>query len=186
MPGTSTALVLRASPGEDAAFASLYAEHHAAVLRCCRGILRDPDEAADAAQNAMLKALRAMRASGPPDDPRAWLSAIARNEAISLLRRRRSDEPLPAGDGPSFPAAEDRALDREEVRQLVGDLSELPERQRGALLMREVSGLGYDAIAQRLATSQGNARQNVHAARDNLRQMSAGREMRCDLVRAAI
>ncbi|HLM51176.1 MAG TPA: hypothetical protein VK279_11565, partial [Solirubrobacteraceae bacterium] len=46
--------------------------------------------------------------------------------------------------------------------------------------------LGYDAIAQRLATSQGNARQNVHAARDNLRQMSAGREMRCDLVRAAI
>src|SRR5829696_8332824 len=110
MPGTSAALVLQASPGEDGAFASLYAEHHAAVLRCCRGILRDPDEAADAAQNAMLKALGAVGPAGQPDDPRAPLPASAGDEATRLLPRRRSDAPLRAGDGPSFPADEERAL----------------------------------------------------------------------------
>ena len=169
-------LVEEAKAGNDAAFAALYVRHRRAVHARCFGILRDHDEAADAAQNAMLSALRALRRDGSPTNLRGWLLSIAHNEAVSLLRRGRPVEPLDAHDGGAGPGADEGAFQRERLRQLVDDLNALPDRQRCALLLREASGFSYRDIASELGTSTGNARQTVHAARRNLRKRRVGRE----------
>ena len=52
-----------------------------------------------------------------------------------------------ADDLPAFATTEERHAEREELRQLERDLAELPERQRSALVLRELSGLSHDEIA---------------------------------------
>ena len=169
-------LVEEAKAGSDAAFAALYVRHQRAVHARCFRVLRDHDEAADAAQNAMLSALRALRRDDSPANLRAWLLSIAHNEAVSLLRRSRPAEPLEVGHAGAGPGADEGAFQRERLRQLVDDLHALPDRQRGALLLREASGFSYRHIASVLGTSAGNARQTVHAARRNLHKRRVGRE----------
>jgi RNA polymerase sigma factor (sigma-70 family) len=170
-------LVDECKAGSDAAFAVLYVRYERAVRARCFGILRDHDEAADAAQNTMLSALRALRRDDAPTNLRAWLLSIAHNEAVSLLRRNRPAEPLEAGaTGGAGPGADEGAFERERLRQLVDDLNALPDRQRGALLLREASGFSYRDIASALGTSAGNARQTVHAARRNMHKRRVGRE----------
>ena len=169
-------LVEEAKAGSDAAFAALYVRHQRAVHARCFRVLRDHDEAADAAQNAMLSALRALRRDDLPTNLRAWLLSIAHNEAVSLLRRSRPAEPLEVGHAGAGPGADEGAFQRERLRQLVDDLNALPDRQRGALLLREASGFSYRHIASVLGTSAGNARQTVHAARRNLHKRRVGRE----------
>ena len=178
-------LVEEAKAGSDAAFAALYVRHQRAVHARCFRVLRDQDEAADAAQNAMLSALRALRRDDSPTNLRAWLLSIAHNEAVSLLRRIRPAEPLEAGHAGAGPGADEGAFQRERLRQLVDDLNALPDRQRGALLLREASGFSYRHIASVLGRSAGNARQTVHAARRNLTSAGVGRERRVAGVRAA-
>ena len=60
------------------------------------------------------------------------------------------------------------------------------ERQRGALVMRELSGLGFDEIGAALGTSAAVARQTVYEARLGLREIETGREMSCDAVAKAL
>ena len=78
---------------------------------------------------------------------RPWLYRVARNESISLLRRRRTVAEPDEALLPSQPAADVTFEARERLRTLVADLAALPERQRSALVMRELSGLKYEEIA---------------------------------------
>src|SRR3954470_15403194 len=81
-------LVEEAREGSDAAFAALYVRYQRDVHARCFAVLRDHDEAADASQNAMLNALRALRRNRSPSNLRGWLLTIAHNEAVSLRRTR--------------------------------------------------------------------------------------------------
>jgi RNA polymerase sigma factor (sigma-70 family) len=172
--------------GDQRAFEAIFRRYRQQLYRFCRGILADPDEAQDAFQSTMEAALRAL-----PDEPRqialrAWLFRVAYNESISILRRRpRVADPVAVPDWRE-PVADSQTEPRERLRQLVADLHALPDRQRGALVMRELSGLGYPEIAQALDASQAAARQVVYEARLALREVARGREMECDLVRRAL
>jgi hypothetical protein len=75
---------------------------------------------------------------------------------------------------------------RERLRQLFADLHELQERQRAALVMRELNGLGYDEIGSALASSPASAKQLVYEARTALHEMAEGREMSCEAVRTSL
>ena len=75
---------------------------------------------------------------------------------------------------------------RERLRQLISDLSALPERQRGALLMREAAGLDFDEIGAALGTTAAVARQTLYEARLGLREMDSGREMNCTAATRAL
>jgi RNA polymerase sigma factor (sigma-70 family) len=169
-------LVQEARGGSDAAFAALYVRYQRLVHARCFSVLRNDEEAADAAQNTMINAYRSLRRNGSPDNLRGWLLSIAHNESVSLLRRNRPSEPLEIEHHGAGPGADEGAFDRERLRQLVDDLQALPDRQRGALLLREASGFSYRRIASVLGTSAGNARQTVHQARRNMRQRRIGRD----------
>jgi RNA polymerase sigma factor (sigma-70 family) len=174
--------------GSQRAFATLYDRYHQPLYRYCRSILRNDADAQDALQSAFASALLALQ-RGRLDAPvRPWLFRIAHNEAISLARRRRYWEELGDDGDPDRCAvsAEDRAAQRERLALLVADIRELPERQRGALVMRELSGLSHADIAIALEISVGAAKQAIFEARGALADFAEGRAMACEEVRRMV
>src|SRR6476661_560758 len=80
-----------ASRRSERAFATLYERHHQALYRYCLSIVRNPQDAQDALQSALVRALAALRASERDLAVRPWLFRIAHNEAVSILRKRRPE-----------------------------------------------------------------------------------------------
>jgi RNA polymerase sigma factor (sigma-70 family) len=175
-----------AAAGHERAFTVMYKRYHQPLYRYCRSILRDDSDAQDALQSTFAAAFAAL-ARGQRDAPiRPWLFRIAHNEAISLLRRRRPTADLSAASGAWTASTEDQVAERTELRTLLHDLDRLTERQRSALVMRELSGLSHEEIATALGTSVGTAKQTIYEARRSIFQFAEGRAMPCDEVRRAI
>jgi len=172
-----------ASKGDPRAFAAIYERHHQDLFRYCRSITGNAEDAGDALQSTMAAALRALRGERREIALRPWLFRIAHNESVSLVRRRRPSTQLTEASTPSTPGPHTTACMRERVSALVADMRELPERQRGALVMRELNGLDYGEISEVLHISGGAARQAVYEARLALTALDEGRDMECDSVR---
>jgi RNA polymerase sigma-70 factor (ECF subfamily) len=174
-----------AASGSDPAFATLYSRYSGTLFAYCRSITRNPEDGWDALQNAMIKVLVALRRTPGRSAPvRPWLFCICHNEAIGVLRRRSAAERV-AGEAPhtTVAGADEQALMREHVTEMVSDVQQLPTGQRAALVMRELADLRYEEIAIALETTEGNARQLVFAARAGLRDSRAGRGLPCESVR---
>jgi RNA polymerase sigma factor (sigma-70 family) len=175
-----------AARGDADAFAVIYERHLQALYRYCLAIVANPDDASDCLQTVMMKAFDALRQSSREISLKPWLFRIAHNEAISLIRRRRPAAEETEETVGSAPGADVDADRRESLTRLVADLRELPERQRGALIMRELNGMDVKEIAEWLGTSTGGARQAIFQARTALQEYAAGREMDHEEVREAI
>jgi RNA polymerase sigma factor (sigma-70 family) len=178
-------LARRAAEGDGQAFAALYQRHHQALYRYCRGILGNAEDAADALQNTMTAALRALPGERREIRVKPWLFRIAHNESISLLRRRPPTAGLEEAVNVAAPQGSD-ADTRERLRELVTDLRELHDRQRAALVMRELSGFEYEEIGSVLGTTPAATKQLVYEARTALHEMADGRNMSCDSVRRSL
>ncbi|MBK5116106.1 MAG: RNA polymerase sigma factor, partial [Thermoleophilia bacterium] len=178
---------MRARRGETRAFEEIFYKHHQEIYRYCLAIVHNPSDAEDALQATMSAALRALPGEQRDVDLRPWLFLVAHNEAISIIRGRRGhsalDEEQPAGAASS---AAEEAEGRQRLRALVTDLKTLPERQRAALVMRELSDLSYAEIAAVLGCAEGSARQTVYEARMALKGQAEGRKMECEEARRTI
>jgi RNA polymerase sigma factor (sigma-70 family) len=174
-------LARRAAEGDNQAFAALYQRHHQALYRYCRAILGNSDDAADALQNTMAAALRALAGERREIRVKPWLYRIAHNESISLLRRRPPHAGLEEAVNVAAPSGADAAT-RERLRQLVADVRELPDRQRTALVMRELNGLDYGEIGAAIGCNAAATKQTVYEARTALHEMADGRDMSCEEV----
>jgi RNA polymerase sigma factor (sigma-70 family) len=171
----------RAARGDAAAFAVVYERHHQALYRYCRSILRHDEDAQDALQSTMARAFAALQDEQRDFELRPWLFRIAHNEAISILRRRRETGEL--DELPALGELEDRVAEREELRLLQLDLADLPERQRAALILRELNGLSHQEIGVVLELSTGAVKQAIFDARSALFSFREGREMACHDIR---
>ncbi|MCW3002778.1 MAG: sigma-70 family polymerase sigma factor, partial [Conexibacter sp.] len=176
----------RFGAGDGSAFTQLYRDHQGDVFRYCRSLLHDEEDAHDAAQCTWTAIWTAPGAARRDVPLRPWLFRIAHNEAISILRRRRPHDVLTDLE---VPALDDVASDvelRDRLATLRADLVSLPERQRAALLLREVGGLGHSEIAELFGISAAAAKQTIYEARRALLEAEGGRSMACDLVQRAI
>jgi RNA polymerase sigma factor (sigma-70 family) len=172
--------------GSGRAFTVLYERYHQQLYRYARALLRDDADAQDALQSALTAAFSALEA-GRRDAPlKPWLYRIVHNESISLLRKRRPHQELDEQAAGTGPSVQERAEQRERLSELVGDLQELPVRQRAALVMRELSGLSHEEIAVALGSTVGATRQTIFEARRSLQEFSEGRAMSCDAVCQAL
>lgn len=178
-------LARQAGRGSQRAFAVLYERYHQPLYRYCRSIVRNDGDAQDVLQSTFTAALSALMDDRRNAPLRPWLYRIAHNEAITALRRRNRENAQELSEaGPQAVAsAEDQAADRARWSALMADLALLPERQRSALLLRELSGLSHEEIAITLGTSAGTAKQAIFEARQALADLAEGREMPCDEVR---
>jgi RNA polymerase sigma factor (sigma-70 family) len=179
-------LVRLAAAGHERAFAVVYERHHQALYRYCRSILRNDADAQDALQSTFTAAFAALGRGGPNAPIRPWLFRIAHNEAVSALRRRRPTVGLSDATDYQTVSVEDQVADRGRLDLLLRDLRELHDRQRSALVMRELSGLSHEEIALALGTSVGAAKQAIYEARRSLFEFVEGRAMSCDEIRRTI
>ena len=149
---SSKRLAARAAAGDERAFTLIFERHHQELYRYCLAILRRPADAEDALQSTMSKALASLPGESREIQLRPWLFRVAHNESISILRDRAgsTSELDEQSAGPEHEGPVAQAEMSERMRELVADLGSLPDRQRSALVMRELSGLGYAEIASAL------------------------------------
>ncbi|HEY6785035.1 MAG TPA: sigma-70 family RNA polymerase sigma factor [Gemmatimonadales bacterium] len=166
-------LVTRSLAGDRAAFGALVDRYAAQARRVARAVLRDPDDADDAAQDAFLSALVKLEQYDPRRPFGPWLMRIVANAATDRRRRRsvRSAEPLDpgvVGGGPRPDTAAERSALSERLRQA---LAELPERRRLAVVLFDVEGYSHAEIAGMLKIPEGTVRSEVFHARRKLRTL---------------
>jgi RNA polymerase sigma-70 factor, ECF subfamily len=170
---TESALLERARAGDMDAREQLVRLHLDDVYRLTYRVLGDRELAQDAAQDAMVNALRALDRFRGDASLRTWLLRIALNAARSVGRRRvrrrevslvlASEEPSRDAD----PAV--RVEERMEVDRVDRLLQKLPPKQRLAVALRVQQGLSYAEIAATLGCSEGAARVNYHLGVKRLR-----------------
>jgi RNA polymerase sigma factor (sigma-70 family) len=174
VPRDDHILVTRARNGDGLAFAQLLARHDRRLLRACKGVLGDPDAAADVAQDAALVAWLQLDRLREPDRFGAWLAGIGR---MLSLRVRRSAPPTPAvADGETSERAADerdeplaRVLAAERSSELAAAIASLPPGQRDAIVLFHLADLPQTEVALRLGTRQGAVSTRLHKARAALR-----------------
>jgi RNA polymerase sigma-70 factor (ECF subfamily) len=185
METEEAALIERSRSGDLAAFNALVLSYQGQVYNLCLRMLRSPQAAEDAAQEAFVAAYRAIhRFRG--GSFRAWLLRIAANACYDELRRCRSrpqvpleapaDEEclraqLPAPDEP----LEQRAERLELARCLQEGLASLPSDQRLALILRDVQGLAYEEVAEAAGVSLGTVKSRISRGRAALRDFLLAR-----------
>src|SRR4051812_5479754 len=171
--------------GPHGAFEALVQRYQPRLLAFCRHMLSSREDAEDVLQEVFTAAFNAIRADDRPINARPWLYRIARNRSLNHLRR-----PQPAGqdsmdiferDGGASTA--DTVHKREEFLHLVGDVQELPETQRTALLLREIDALSYDQIAEAMDTTVPSVKSLLVRARVSLAEAAEARLLTCDEVR---
>ena len=179
-------LARRAAAGDQAAFEEIFRRYHQDLYRFCLATAANAQDAQDAVQNTMVKVMRALPGEKRQIKLKPWLYRIARNESVETVRKRRDSAELDAERTAATWGIAETAAARERLRGLFSDLEELPERQRAALVMRELGGLGFEEIGEAFETTPAVARQTLYEARLSLRQMEEGREMSCETVTRAL
>ena len=171
--------------GSERAFTTLFQRYHQQLYRYCRSLTGNDQDAQDALQSALTKALVALREGRRNAPVRPWLFRIAHNESITVIRARNPAAELPA-EIAGAAALSDSIEERERLATLMADLRELPEQQRGALVMRELSGLSHEEISEVLQISVGAAKQSILEARRSLMEFVEGRAMTCDEIQRIV
>ncbi len=171
--------------GQHGAFDALFQRYQSRLLAFCRHMLGSTEDAEDVLQEVFTAAFNAMLADERPINARPWLYRIARNRCLNHLRR-----PVAAGldsmdiferDGGVTTA--DTVHRREEFRQIVADVQDLPETQRTALLLREIDALSYDQIAEAMDTTVPSVKSLLVRARVSLAEAAEARLLTCAEVR---
>ena len=176
VPDSSLVALIR--QGRPAAFEAAYGRHHQAILSLCRRMLGDHGEAEDAVQHTFLAAYNDLISSEKPIHLRAWLCTIARNRCYSLLRARR-ELPLPDIRGATIQGPADQVQQRQDLRDLVLDVSRLPVAQRIALVLAELDALSHQEIAEVLGVPREKVKALIFQARESLTASRQARETGC-------
>lgn len=132
-------------------------------------LLVDPADIEDAAQLTLIAVMEKISQFEGRSRFQTWVRAIARNEALQVLRRKQRKSEPSTDDVPEHWEFARRlssvVADEVAVRQA---LERVPEPYREALVLREFDQLGYDEIAERLAVPVGTVRSRIARARDLL------------------
>lgn len=163
------ALVRRAQAGERAAFADLFARHHARVFRAAYLVIGSADAADDIVQLVFLELFTALRTFDPRRPFVPWLYRIVHNVSIDFLKRERFRQrtvPL-ANTVPSTAVDIGRAELRSDVRPALELLS---DEHREALVLRYYVGLPEREMATVLGVQPGTVKSRLHRALLALRE----------------
>ena len=193
-------LVGRVQAGERAAFDVLVRRHQHRVLGVVGRYIADWSECQDVAQEAFVRAFRAIGSFRGESQFSTWLHRIAVNTAKNHLAAQNRRPPAADIDLLDAELVDDsarlrdtdtpeRELMREQVQRCVlAAVEALPADWRQALNLREVEGLGYEEIARRMDCPVGTVRSRIHRAREaidrQLRPLLEGRSARSDRSRA--
>jgi RNA polymerase sigma factor (sigma-70 family) len=163
-------LIALARAGSEAAFEAIVARYRAPLLRYCHRVL-SPNQAEDVIQQTFLNAYRALLRDDRDIELRPWLYRIAHNAALNVVARQPAatvelDDQL---DGVAQPP--EIAERHARIDALVTGIRDLPERQRLAIVRRELEGRSHEEIAHEIGATAPVVRQLIYRARTRLRDV---------------
>lgn len=180
---TETELVARARDGDSDAFARLVEDNQNRVYSLALRMVKNPDDAADLAQEAFLAAWRGLDHFQGSSAFSTWLYRLTSNACIDFLRREKrrrnagtvlyldADEENGTLDLPDGESDPHRLLEQQEVReQISAGMDALSEEHRKVLALREISGLSYAEIGDLLGLEEGTVKSRISRARLTLRK----------------
>ncbi len=172
-------LVERAQRGEKPAFELLVAKYQRKLVRLLSRFIRDPTEVEDVAQEAFIKAYRALPSFRGDSAFYTWLYRIgintAKNYLVAMGRRAPtvSETEGPDGEGseesgqvPDYNTPENELMSRQIAETVNRAVEELPEELRTAITLRELEGLSYEEIASIMNCPIGTVRSRIFRARE--------------------
>lgn len=179
-------LVTRARAGDPAAFRALVVRYQRKVYAVALGIVKDPDQAWDVAQEAFVRVHQHLAEFKGESAFSTWVFRIATHLGIDSVRRERTrsrddleeaDEAALAEGGEGILATalgtnpQESALRRELAGKIGEALSRLPEKHRTILVLREVEGLSYEELAERLQIHKGTVMSRLFHARRKMQAL---------------
>jgi RNA polymerase sigma-70 factor (ECF subfamily) len=178
LAGSGKAGVLeRAKAGDEAAFRELMDVYQRQVINTAWRLLGRLDDAQDAGQEVFLRLFRSLRKIPSEDAIRPWLYRVTVNVCRSA-RKRSARRPAPlevAYDPPSGACGPEEAAETaQRMRWMMRALARLPEKERTALVLREIEGLSTKEVAEILDSSETTVRSQISVARTKLRKMASG------------
>jgi RNA polymerase sigma factor (sigma-70 family) len=181
-------LIAMVRSGNAGAFETIVDRYQGRLLGFCRQMLGSTEDAEDVLQEVFVNSYKAMLADEREINLRPWLYRIARNRCLNHLRKPTADAQESMDMVPMVEAAStaEKVHNREEFRQLLSDVSKLPETQRSALLLREMDALSYEEIAAAMDTTVPSVKSLLVRARISLAEASQARLLTCGEVRIEI
>lgn len=169
--------VAAAREGDQEAFAELVRLYEKRVLALTQRMCRNPEDAAEAAQEAFLAAWQGLGSFRGDSSFSTWLYRLASNACVDLLRREGKrqaavsldDEELNLDLPSSLPSPQEEAERRELRERIEEGLRALPPEYRAALVLREIQQLRYDEISEALGLDIGTVKSRISRGRKRLR-----------------
>ena len=159
-------------------FERLAQENERRVYAVCFHMVGNREDAQDCAQETMLRAFRAFSSFRRDASFSTWITRIAVNACLEALRKRRPAASLDAlredaGFDPpdTAPTAYARLEQKERMRLLQEGLRQLPDDMRAVIVLRDLEGMEYDAIAEALGLPLGTVKSRVSRARNKLSEI---------------
>ena len=172
------ALIKRVQKGDKAAFDVLVLKYQNRIIQLVNRYVRDPDEAMDVAQEAFIKAYRALDRFRGDSAFYTWIYRIAINTAKNHLvasGRRPPGGDIDAQDAEQYDGATglreydtpEHLVLRDEIQATIAQaIDELPDDLKTAITLRELEGMSYEEIAQTMECPIGTVRSRIFRARD--------------------
>lgn len=170
---TESQLIRQAADGDARAVRTLYDRYAPRVFAVVRRIAGDDELAQDYAQEAWIRAVRALPTFRGDARFSTWLHRIAVNSALQALRkaetRTKREAPFPA-EVPVGPRGGDTLLQR----RLERALDTLPDGMRQVLILHDVEGYTHEEIGDALGVAAGTSKSQLFKARAKMREMLSG------------
>jgi RNA polymerase sigma-70 factor (ECF subfamily) len=166
-------LIIRAKAGDTTAFDQIIINHQRRVISLAWRLLGNREDARDAAQETFLRVYKSFGRFDPAQDFNGWLYRIAVNVCRDLARKRRSNhfslEAEVESGAIAEPASphntESAAMLAQEQAILLRSLATLSEKERAAIVLRDLEGLETEEVARILGSSPTTVRSQISAAR---------------------
>jgi len=165
-------LLERAIAGDVSAFEQIIARYERRVISVAWRLLGRPEDAEDAAQEVFLRAFRYLHRFDRRRRFEPWLIKMTVNVCHDLGRKRRQ-HPESAGDPDAVCGSGSPHEDlhsEEQKRLLYKALQELPEKERAAIVLRDIEGLSTAEVAGILSSSEATVRSQISTARLKIRK----------------
>jgi RNA polymerase sigma-70 factor (ECF subfamily) len=180
-------ILARAKAGDREALGALIEPELGRVYATCRRMVGNPDDAAELAQDALVRAIRGIGSYDGRSAFSTWLTRVTMNTCLSWHRargRRAGRLPGPIGNPDAFPDPRTGAGDPEpgaaggvqtgggeRVSRIEAALDRINPEHRAVLVLRDVRGLDYDAIAAALDLPLGTVKSRIFRARATMRDV---------------
>jgi RNA polymerase sigma factor (sigma-70 family) len=171
--------------GQHSAFETLFSRYQSRLLSFCRHMLGSKEDAEDVLQEVFAAAFNAILADEREINVRPWLYRIARNRSLNHLRKASAIgvDSMDVHFAEGGVSTAEKVMRRESFRQLIGDVQELPETQRTALLLREIDALSYEQISDAMETTVPAVKSLLVRARISLAEAAEARKLTCEEAR---